>query len=80
MEPFRDNEDFKGAVRIFKKRVKTVSFESHPLGHFGPFLLFLTFRTAPLKSSLSLIAYIGYPDMGKVKKTLSFSHNIKKVR
>ena len=43
------------------KCIKTsVSFENHP---FGCFLLFVTFLTASLKSSLSLIGSMMYDDM-----------------
>ena len=43
-----------------------------------PFWLFLTFLTASLMSSLSLIGSISYPDMWEVQNTLNFSHYLEK--
>ena len=49
-----------------------------PVCHVGHFWPLLTFLTAPLKSSLSLIGFKRYPDIWEVQHNLSISHNLKK--
>ena len=62
---------------IFKKNAPRLLFffENHPFGRYWPIWIF---RTGPLKSSLSLIGSIGYPDMWGVQNNLSLSNNYEK--
>ena len=61
----------------FKKNAPRLLFffENHPFGRYWPFWIFWK---GPLKSSLSLIGSIGYPDMWGVQNNLSLSHNHEK--
>ena len=58
----------------FKKNAPRLLFffQNHPFGRYWPFWIFWK---GPLKSSLSLIGSIGYPDMWGVQNNLSLSHN-----